>query len=274
MDETSPREARSAASTSAGRDAAGQAGVIGIGLAAVLTFALTQGSWQWFATYIGVTLLAVIFSFYRLPPWTPGLRTAYMANLTAYSLVVGLCTAIALAPMLQRWAWLFPMPGARDRCPALGAYESIRTEAALAGLAGRDRAALVRAQDVQSHDAVADCLSSTTTLWLPVYAAGAAVLVALGAWSIDRARSGNEPAEDSHDGTQASWTAPSASASASEPSNRWAASSSWRRSPAMASGLVPAVPMVPAASPPYLSRARVVGPVVSSTDFGGSFKVF
>ncbi|MGW7357192.1 hypothetical protein ACWGI0_11315 [Streptomyces sp. NPDC054802] len=46
------------------RDAAGQAGIIGIGLAAVLTFALAQGSWQWFATFIGVTLLAVVHAFY------------------------------------------------------------------------------------------------------------------------------------------------------------------------------------------------------------------
>lgn len=195
MDDPIPQGARSSASTGAGHDAPGQAGVIGIGLAAVLTFALTQGSWQWFATYIGVTLLAVIFSFYRLPTWTSGLPSSYVRNLTAYSLVVGLCAAITMAPMLQRWSWLFPMPGTRDRCPALGTYESIRTEAALANLAGRDAAALAHAQDVQSHDAVADCLSATTTQWLPVYAAGAAVLVGLGAWSIDRVRVRNEAAE-------------------------------------------------------------------------------
>ncbi|MFF8644037.1 hypothetical protein [Streptomyces sp. NPDC015345] len=188
MDQPRPQSAPSPSSTAANHDAPGQAGVIGIGLAAVLTAALAQGSWQWFATYIGVTLLAVIFSFYRLPRWTPGLRSAYPRNLAAYSLVVGLCVAIALAPMMQRWPWLFPMPGTRDRCPALGTYESIRTEAALADLADRDRAALADAQDIQSHDAVADCLSATTTLWLPVYAAGAAVLVALGAWTLARPR--------------------------------------------------------------------------------------
>ncbi|MEV1066949.1 hypothetical protein [Streptomyces sp. NPDC050263] len=188
MDDPSPQEARSSASTEAGQDASGRAGVIGIALAAVLTAALAQGSWQWFATYIGATLFAVIFSFYRLPTWTPGLGSAYVRNLTAYSLVVGLCVAIAVAPALQRWDWLFPMPGTRDRCPALGAYESIRTEAELGKLAGRDGAALAQAQDVHRHDAVADCLSATTTLWLPAYAAGAAVLVALGAWCVDRAR--------------------------------------------------------------------------------------
>ncbi len=71
----------------------------------MLTAALAQGSWQWFVpTYIGLTLLAVIFSSYRLPTWTPGLGSAYMRNLAAFSLVVGLCVAITLAPVLQRSA--------------------------------------------------------------------------------------------------------------------------------------------------------------------------
>lgn len=188
MDASSPHPARGRAATGSGRTVAAEPGVIGIALGAVLTIMLAQGSWQWFATYIGVTLLAALFSLYRLPTWQPGLHSAYVANLTAYSLVVGLCAAIALAPMLQRWSWLFPMPGTRDSCPALGAYESTRTEAALADLADRDAAALARARDVHGHTAVADCLSATTTLWLPVYAAGVAVVVALTAWAVDRVR--------------------------------------------------------------------------------------
>ncbi|MGW6061668.1 hypothetical protein [Streptomyces sp. NPDC055189] len=182
------------ASPGGGLGAADQPGVIGIALAAVLTAILAQGSWQWFATYIGATLLVVVFCFYRLPVWMPGLRATYVRNLTAYSAVVGLCVAIALAPMLQRWAWLFPMPGTRDRCDALGTYESIRTEAALSNLATRDPAALAQAQDAQSHVAIADCLSATTTLWLPVYAAGAAVVVGVAAWCVDRMRARNESA--------------------------------------------------------------------------------
>lgn len=181
-------------SSPAGRDnnTAGQPGVIGIALAAVLAAALAQGSWQWFATYIGVTLLAVVFAFYRLPAWTPGIRSAYARNLAAYSLVVGLCVAIALAPVLQRWAWLFPMSGTRRGCTEMGKYEAIRAGAALANLSGRDSIALAYAQKAQSHDAVAVCLAATTTQWLPVYAVGAAVLVGVGAWSRDRARAGKE----------------------------------------------------------------------------------
>lgn len=188
MADPSPEGARAPASTGPGRGISGQPGVIGIGLAAVLTFALAQGSWEWFSAYIGLTLLAVIFSFSRPPTWTPGLRSAYVWNLAAYSMVVGLCVAIALAPALQRWSWLFPMPGARGGCPEMGAYEGLRTQAALADLAGRDSAALAYAQDVQSHAAVADCLAATTTRWLPVYGAGAAVVAGLAAWLFDRAR--------------------------------------------------------------------------------------
>ncbi|GAA3353235.1 hypothetical protein GCM10017744_005650 [Streptomyces antimycoticus] len=54
----------------------------------------------------------------RKDGWPP------QANLVAYSLVVGLCAAIALAPVSQRSAWLFPMPGSRSGCQQLGRFES------------------------------------------------------------------------------------------------------------------------------------------------------
>ncbi|MEU6370027.1 hypothetical protein ABZ876_30970 [Streptomyces sp. NPDC046931] len=171
-----------------GHDAPPQPGVVGIALAAVLTAAFASGSWQWFATYIGVTLLALIFCFHRLPACTPGRRGAYLLNLAAYAVVVGLCVAIAVAPMLQRWPWLFPMPGTRNECRELGRYERAVVEASLGDLAGRERTAVAYAQNIKSHEAVADCLAATTTLWLPVYGFGMAVLVGVGAWSFDRNR--------------------------------------------------------------------------------------
>ncbi|MFF3540585.1 hypothetical protein ACFYXD_01885 [Streptomyces platensis] len=192
MNQPSPHGPREPARSGAGRATGGEAGVIGIALAAVLTAALAQGSWQWFATYVGVTLLAVVCSFYALPPWTPGLGAAYVRKLVAFALTVGLCVAITLAPMLQRWAWLFPMEGTRSGCGELGRYESLRAEAELAQLTGRDRPALARAQQARSQVAVADCLSVTTTRWLPLYGAGAAVLVGAGAWSYSRARARKE----------------------------------------------------------------------------------
>ncbi|MFJ7779883.1 hypothetical protein [Streptomyces yangpuensis] len=190
MNDPSARRERRPAPAGAGDDTAGQAGVIGIGLAAVLTFALAQGSWQWFATYIGVTLFAVVFAFQVRPAWRPGIRTAYMRALVAYALVVGLCAAVAVAPMLQRWEWLFPMPGTRSACEAIGRYEVLRTRAAVAEPAGGDAAALAYAQESGRKKAVAGCLASTTTLWLPLYGAGAAVLVGAGAWYRDRNRAG------------------------------------------------------------------------------------
>ncbi|MEV6400914.1 hypothetical protein AB0M39_40085 [Streptomyces sp. NPDC051907] len=188
MNDPSPHGAQSPAPTGPGHVAGAQSGVIGIGLAAVLAIALAQGSWQWFATYIGVTLLAVILAFQHLPAWTPGARSVYARALAAYSLVVGLCVVLALAPMLQRWSWLFPMPATRAECRQLGRYEAIETTAALGSLAGRDSAALARAQEDRSGKAVAECLAAATTLWLPLYGAGAAVLVGAGTWSRDRAR--------------------------------------------------------------------------------------
>ncbi|MFD9359418.1 hypothetical protein [Streptomyces sp. NPDC060031] len=187
MSDPSPRVIPRPASASAGSDIPAP-GVIGIGLAAVLTFALAQGSWQWFATFIGVTLLAVMLAFQRRAQWTPGIRSAYMRGLVAYALVIGLCVAVALAPLLQRRAWLFPMPGTRSDCELLGRYQALQAEAALGDLAGRDGTALAFTQDVQAQKAVAECLAATTTLWLPLYGVGAAVLVGTGAWLRDRAR--------------------------------------------------------------------------------------
>ena len=64
MNDPGAQGAANSASAGAGHNTGGQPGVIGIALAAVLAAALAQGSWQWFATYIGVTLLAVVFAFY------------------------------------------------------------------------------------------------------------------------------------------------------------------------------------------------------------------
>ncbi|WP_326770575.1 hypothetical protein OG978_43240 (plasmid) [Streptomyces sp. NBC_01591] len=163
MSDPSPRVTQRPASAVAGEFIPAP-GVIGIGLAAVLTFALAQGSWQWFATFIGVTLLAVMFAFQRRAEWAPGIRSAYMRGLVAYALVVGLCVAIALAPLLQRQAWLFPMPGTRGDCELLGRYQALQAEAALGNLAGSDGAALAFAQEDQAREAVADCLAATTTM--------------------------------------------------------------------------------------------------------------
>ncbi|WP_405003159.1 hypothetical protein OHV13_01140 [Kitasatospora purpeofusca] len=176
------------------RGGSGQAGgadpgVLGTALGVVLAFSLAEGSWQWFSTYLGLTLLAVVLAFGRVPVRTPGSPVAGFGwNLAAYSLVVGLCVALALAPALQRWDWLFPMPGTRDGCVQAGRYESLHTRAALADLAGADPQALAYEQEQQARAAVDDCLSATTTRWLPAYALGTAVLVAGGAWVWGRGR--------------------------------------------------------------------------------------
>ncbi|MGY0459979.1 hypothetical protein ACW14Y_06920 [Kitasatospora sp. cg17-2] len=179
------------------RGGSGQAGgtdpgVLGTALGVVLAFSLAEGSWQWFSTYLGLTLLAVVLAFGRVPVLAPGREpgrvSVYAWSLTAYALVVGLCVALALAPALQRWDRLFPMPGTREGCVQAGRYESLHAQAALGDLAGLDPGALAYAQEQQSRAAVDDCLSATTTRWLPVYALGTAVLVTGGAWVWGRGR--------------------------------------------------------------------------------------
>ncbi|WP_328958259.1 hypothetical protein [Kitasatospora purpeofusca] len=174
--------------------------MLGTALGVVLAFSLAEGSWQWFSTYLGLTLLAVVLAFGRVPVRasgrTSGLASgralgrasAYGWSLAAYSLVVGLCVALALAPALQRWDWLFPMPGTRDSCAQAGRYESLHAQAALGDLAGLDPGALAYTQEQQSRVAVDDCLSATTTRWLPAYALGTAVLVAGAVWVSGRRR--------------------------------------------------------------------------------------
>ncbi|MFE9867937.1 hypothetical protein ACFYPZ_35450 [Streptomyces sp. NPDC005506] len=80
------------------------------------------------------------------------------------------------------------MPGTRSECELAGRYEALQVKAALGNLAGSDGAALAFAQEVQARKAVAECLTATTTLWLPLYGLGAAVLVGAAAWLRDRAR--------------------------------------------------------------------------------------
>ncbi|MFE2411631.1 hypothetical protein ACFXDE_25100 [Kitasatospora sp. NPDC059408] len=170
----------------------GQVGVLGIALGAVLAVVFAQGSWQWFSTYLGVMLLAVVLACTRLPTCAPGPVTGpaagYVRSLTAYALVVGLCVAIALAPAMQRWRWLFPMPGTRAGCAELGRYQALTARQAVGGLAVQDGAAVAHAQADQARHVVDACLAATTTLWLPVYALGAAALVVLVSWRLGRRR--------------------------------------------------------------------------------------
>ncbi|MFF3415855.1 hypothetical protein ACFYW9_14335 [Streptomyces sp. NPDC002698] len=120
MNDGSSAGSRGSVTALTDRGAANRAGVLSTALAGVLAFALSSGSWQWFSTYLGATLLALILACARPPVPTPGARPAYVRSLTAYSLVVGLCVALAVAPAMQRWEWFFPMPGTRTKCAHLG----------------------------------------------------------------------------------------------------------------------------------------------------------
>lgn len=85
------------------------------------------------------------------------------------------------------------MPGTRGQCELQGRYEALKTEAALGSLSGSDGTALAFAQDAAAREAVAECLAATTTLWLPLYGVGVAVLVGSAAWLRDRAQARPDP---------------------------------------------------------------------------------
>jgi hypothetical protein len=171
------------ASAGAGAGPSTQPGVIGLALAAVLAAALAQGAWEWFSTYIGLTLLAAITAFYRPPAWVPGRMAVFWRELAAYSLVVGLSVSIIIAPAMQRWAWLFPMPGTRRMCGRVGSYASAHVAAS-----GPDGRAVEYVRAIQRHTAATDCLAATTTRWLPVYGLAAALLTFLVAALVSRRR--------------------------------------------------------------------------------------
>ncbi|WP_063754905.1 hypothetical protein [Streptomyces sp. NRRL F-2580] len=140
-----------------------------------------------------MTLFSAVFAFQGQPAWAPGPRPPYMRVLVAYSLVVGLCAAIALAPTLQHGEGLFPIPATAAGTSGPGHYEVLRTRtrarAAVADLAGCDAAAVAYAQEQQHAKAVADCQPATTTMRLALCRAGTAVPTGACTWSFDRNRS-------------------------------------------------------------------------------------
>ncbi|MEU3570121.1 hypothetical protein AB0E96_17100 [Kitasatospora sp. NPDC036755] len=193
MDDRSRRTAPVPAAPAPGPGVGGRAGVLGTALAAVLAFSLSTGSWQWFSGYIGLTLLAVVLSSTHPPTRAADAGAGFLRSLAAYAMVIGLAVALTLAPAMQRWPWLFPMPHTRDECPHLGDYARWQARAALGDQAGHDGPALAAAQAQQAGRAVADCLAATTTLWLPVYALGAALLTAAAVLLTDRTRTRRQP---------------------------------------------------------------------------------
>ncbi|MFI2612642.1 hypothetical protein [Kitasatospora sp. NPDC018619] len=129
----------------------------------------------------------------RPPARATDTGAGFLRSPAAYAMVLGPAVALTLAPAMRRWSWLFPMRRTRDACPRLGDYARWQAQAALGGLAGRDGPALAAAPGQQARHAVADCLSATTTLWLPVHALGAALPTAAAVLRAERARARRGP---------------------------------------------------------------------------------
>lgn len=160
------------------RGAPDHAAVLGAGVAAVLTSVFADGPWVWFSTLVGVTLIALIVGFYRLPRKEPGRAGRYWRDLAALSLVTGFCAMIAIAPAIQS-AWI-PHPDFAE-CTPLARYAAASVDAPFGMVSAAD------ARQVRTHaydDALEACKADTTTQWLPVYgiALAAAVFAGTAAW--------------------------------------------------------------------------------------------
>jgi hypothetical protein len=166
-----------------------RAAVLGTALAAVvaLTFG-GEGEWDWMATAAGVALLAVLAAFFRLPTG-PQRRGAERVELAAVSAVAALAVALVIAAPLQ--AALSASPAGRV-CRASAAVAAGRMLVDEEQRRGAEQAALRLATEgttLSAAEALADaaeyehrtvlgnCVGALTTRWLPLPAAGTAVLI-------------------------------------------------------------------------------------------------
>jgi hypothetical protein len=82
------------------RKNADQAALLGTGLAAVIAVSFGPGAWGWWSTWVGMTLLLVIFSYYRIPDRT--VRASSRAReLLALAAITGLCSTLVVAYPVQ-----------------------------------------------------------------------------------------------------------------------------------------------------------------------------
>jgi hypothetical protein len=80
---------------------ADQAALLGASLAVVLTQFFGAGSWGWWSTSIGLTLLLVVLGYFRISR-DPGLDwPRRVLRLLGFAAVIGLCSTVALAYGLQ-----------------------------------------------------------------------------------------------------------------------------------------------------------------------------
>lgn len=79
---------------------ADQAALLGTGLAAVIAVSFGPGAWGWWSTGVGVTLLLVIFAYYRIPDRT--VRASSRAReLLALAAIAGFCSTLVFAYPVQ-----------------------------------------------------------------------------------------------------------------------------------------------------------------------------
>ncbi len=166
-----------------------RAALLGTALAAVvaLTFG-GQGEWDWMATAAGVALLAVLAAFFRLPAGSPR-RGAVRAELAAVSAVAALAVALVIAAPMQAVLSAGPVGRMCGASAAVAAgqvlvdedrrrgAEQATTRLAAEGTVLSGAEALAHAAEHEHRTVLGICLGAATTRWLPLPAAGVAVLI-------------------------------------------------------------------------------------------------
>jgi hypothetical protein len=194
----------------AGGRAVDRAALLGTALAAVvaLTFG-GEGEWDWMATAAGAALLTVLAAFFRLPTGPP-LRRAARAELAAVSAVASLAVALVIAAPMQAALSAGPVGRMCQASAAVAAGQVLvdeerrrGAELAVARLAGEGTMlsgpeALAHAAEHEHRTVLGICLGASTTRWLPLPAAGAAVLIfVIADVRVHRARRSSEEPERS-----------------------------------------------------------------------------
>jgi hypothetical protein len=98
-----------------GDSRADQAALLGASLAVVLTQFFGAGSWGWWSTGIGLTLLLVVLGYFRISTDPRLGRLRWFVRLLGFAAVIGLCSTVALAYGVQTLQSGWTAPGTSGR---------------------------------------------------------------------------------------------------------------------------------------------------------------
>jgi hypothetical protein len=166
-----------------GDSRADQAALLGASLAVVLTQFFGAGSWGWWSTGIGLTLLLVVLGYFRISTDPRLGRLRWFVRLLGFAAVIGLCSTVALAYGVQTLQSGWTAPGTSGRsvrafCENLGVGAAAKAvdEANKELPEDKKRDVLHDVRKAAKKQAEADCLGQYGSTHLGWVGLGAAVM--------------------------------------------------------------------------------------------------